>query len=335
MAVKWCVMSAGGIADRRVIPALLKGSEHEVVALHERVAERAAELEKKYGIPCYASEDEMLGAVECDAVYIGSPVAIHKSQALLTLEYGKHVFIEKPVAMNGREANEILEAFKKAQKQLTIGYMMPYHNLHQKLKEIVASGKIGRVSSVRARFSCWYPDIDGAWRQKRELGGGGVIMDLGGHCLGLVENVLSENITDIKALYSTLSFSYEVEDGAVIIFRTEGGTLGHVDLNFNVPDEAAESKVEFYGTEGYACCYGTLAQDEVGILSYLSSPQGSYSQMQERIISEPVTYPAEGGNLYLKQLDSFARSISDAKLDYSCAEHAVHVQELIDRIYND
>ena len=93
---------------------------------------------------------------------------------MLALKYGKHVFVEKPVALNAKDGKTLVDAFEKANKQLTIGYMMKYHNLHQKAKDIIDNGEIGRVNDARAQFSCWYPDIENAWRQKKELGGGDV-----------------------------------------------------------------------------------------------------------------------------------------------------------------
>ena len=80
-------------------------------------------------------ETEMLKSVDCDAVYIGTPVMCHYEQAMTALSFGKHTFVEKPICINAEQSRELVDAFKKAGKQLTIGYMMKYHNLHEKAKE--------------------------------------------------------------------------------------------------------------------------------------------------------------------------------------------------------
>ncbi len=335
MKIKWCVIGAGGIADRRAIPAILQDEGSELVAIMERVPALAQELGKKYAVPAYTDAEEMLKSCDADAVYIGTPVKCHFEQAMLCLKYGKHVFIEKPIAMNGAEGRQIVDAFKEAGKQLFIGYMMKYHNLHSKAFELISSGKIGVVNSVRAQFTCWYPKIDGAWRQKKALGGGGVIIDLGVHAIELIEYLLQDEIVEVKSFYSTRTFSYEVEDGGVIIFKTRGGVLGHIDVNFNIPDNASESKVEFYGTKGYVIAKGTLSQEEVGTIAYLYAPQGDYSAMQSRTIYKPEVYEAEKGNLYLKQLQDFCDKVRSGKHDFTWADKAVHVQEVIDKIYAD
>ena len=335
MKFRWCIIGAGGIADRRTIPAILQDSGSELVAVMDKFPLTAEKIGNKYGVKYFTDETEMLKNVECDAVYIGTPVFSHYDQAMLALSFGKHVFIEKPVCMTAKDGRELVDAFKKAGKMLTIGYMMKYHNLHEKAKEIIKDGGIGDVSDVRAQFCCWYPDIEGAWRQKKALGGGGAIMDLGVHCIELIEEVLGEEIVDVKSFYSTKTFKYEVEDGAVIIFRTKSGVLGHIDVNFNIPDDASVAKLELYGTKGYVICEGTLAQEEVGKLRYLYAPQGDYSAQQSRVIAEPKEFDGEKGNLYLKQLLKFREMVESGKFDYFYTDRAVQVQEVVEKIYEN
>ena len=277
----------------------------------------------------------MLRSVSSDAVYIGTPVFCHKRQIEIAVAHGRHIFVEKPIAMNAKEGAEILALCKKAGLQLTVGYMMKYHTLHEKAKQIIQAGEIGEVNSVRAQFTCWYPDIAGAWRQKRSLGGGGALMDLGVHCIELIEFLLDDEIEDVKGMISTRTFSYEVEDGAVIVFRTKGGVLGHVDVAFNIPDAASESKLELYGTKGYLQAKATLGQEEVGTLTHLYAPQGGYDAAQSRVTREPVVYTPEGKNLYEYQLRVFRETVTSGTPDYFYAERAVQVQAVVDEIYNE
>ena len=160
-------------------------------------------------------------------------------------------------------------------------------------------------------------------------------MDLGVHCLELIEDILGEPIVDVKAFCSTRTFSYEVEDGAVIILRTASGVLGHVDCNFNIPDKASESKLELYGDKGYIICRGTLAQEDGGTLSHLYCPQGDYEAAQNRTTDKPAEYVGAGDNMYRRQLAAFTETVKSGKPDYTLAERAVHIQELVDKIYGN
>jgi predicted dehydrogenase len=212
--------------------------------------------------------------------------------------------------------------------------MMKYHNLHLQAKKYIQEGAIGQVNDIRVQFSCWYPEIEGAWRQKRALGGGGVVMDIGVHGIELIEFLLDEEITDVRGFCATRTFGYEVEDSGVTIFRTQSGVLGLMDVNFNIPDNASESKLEIYGSKGYIVCKGTLGQEERGTLCYLYAPQGDYSASQSRAeLAEPITLTGGGEDLYLKQMLDFRACVEKNAPDYFYAERAVQVQKIIDEIY--
>ena len=332
--VKWCVIGAGGIADRRAIPALLKDKNNELVAIMERVPELAEELGKKYGVKSFTDEREMLSSVECNAVYIGTPLFRHKSQMEICLEFDKHVFVEKPFTMTAEEGEEILRKFREKGKMLTVGYMMKYHNLHVKAKELIKSGEIGKPTLIRAQFSCWYPETKGAWRQVRALGGGGCFMDLGVHCIELIEYLLDEEIVEVKSFLSTSTFSYDVEDTANVLFRTASGVTGSIATNFNIPDAASTSKLEVYGSGGYVIANGTLSQEESGELLHLYAPQGAYEAAQIRVSSEPVRYLPEGQDVYLRQIRDFCRVVESGEPEYFYAERALQVQSVVDRVYS-
>ncbi len=334
--IKWAVIGAGGIADRRTIPGILCDEGSELVAVMDKNAELAKATATKYGVACFTDDEEMLKTVECDAVYIATPVFCHYEQAMLCAKYKKHVLCEKPVTLKTSEAREVLDTFKAAGLQFSVGYMMKFHNLHEKARELVKAGAVGQVADVRAMFACWYPDIPGAWRQTKALGGGGAFMDLGVHCAELIEYVLGEKITEVKAFTGTRTFKYEVEDSAVVIFKTESGILGHIDCNFNVDLATNPSRLEIYGTAGHIICDGTLNQVEIGTLSYAYAPQEGYEAMQDaKDAQSTAVYEGENGNIYAKQVKAFADIVRSGKPDYAFAETAVHIGELCDKIYAD
>lgn len=334
--IKWAVIGAGGIADRRAIPALLEDKNNIIVAVMDAVPEVAKAVADKYGIEKYFSdEEEMLKNICCDAVYIATPVFCHYRQSMLALKYGLNVFMEKPIALNAKEGKEILDAFKAAGKQLTVGYMMGYHNLHQKARELIDDGKLGDLNLVKMQFSCWYPDIPGAWRQNKALGGGGAIMDLAVHCLELFTCVTGEEFEKCSAYFTTKTFDYEVEDTAVITFKSNKGTLGHIDVNFNIPDSCAEGTIEIYGTMGSIITKGTLGQEETGEMRFVYSPQGAYDAQQSRSVAKAKTYTGKGANIYTKQFKAFNKSVAAGTPDYEKAQRALSIQALCDKMYSE
>lgn len=332
--INWCVIGAGGIADRRGIPALLQDLSSRITAVMDMNAEVAKAVAEKYGIERYYSDEkEMLESEKPDAVYIATPVKVHVQQAMLALSFGAHVFMEKPIAMNAAEAKGLLDAFRKKGKQLTIGYMMGYHSLHKKARNMIEKGRIGQITSVRMFFSCWYPEIKGAWRQKKALGGGGCVMDLAVHCMELFSKVTGDEIASCRSFYSTETFGYEVEDSAVIAFRSAAGTQGVIQVNFNIPDDCAVSRLEIYGTRGSMVLTGTLGQEDCGKMQFISSAQTDYEAAQVRSTVKPVNYYAKGKNLYLEQFADFTKLLLSGKTDYSNAVRAMKIQETCDEIY--
>lgn len=330
----WCVIGAGGIADRRGIPALLADPDNTIAAIMDRNEAVAKRIAEKYGISQYYSDAEtMLSQIPCDAVYIATPVFCHYEQSMLALRYGVNAFLEKPLAMNAEEGKQIVDAFANAGKQLTVGYMMGYHNLHCQARDFIQSGKLGTLNLARLQFSCWYPDIPGAWRQNPALSGGGCIMDLAVHCMELFESLTGDPIADCQAYYATRTFQYPVEDSAAILFRSQSGVLGHIDVNFNIPDNCAASRLELYGTDGSIYAEGTLGQEETGIMRFVYAPQGAYDAKQSRSVSEAQEYHGTGSNLYTKQFAKFNSILRSGKADLANAYKALHIQELCDAIY--
>lgn len=334
--IKWAIIGAGKIVDKRAIPGLLEDSNNEIVSIMDTSIDAAKSLSEKYSIPAYFDdEDKMLSSVECDAVYVATPIFCHYKQAMIVLKHNCHLFIEKPLAMTGEESEAIVDAFRKAKKQINVGYMMQHHNLHKKAKSIIKRGGIGQLVSARLQFSCWYPHIPGAWRQVKSLGGGGCIMDLAVHCMDLFSSITGESIKDVKAFYSTHTFDYEVEDSAAIIFKSDKGVLGYIDVNFNVADNATASKVEFYGTEGSLVAEGTIGQEEKGKLKYTYAPQEAYDAMHGQNFIKPKISYGKGGNLYTKQFSEFSKLILAEKTNYKNAKRAVEIQKICDRIYSE
>ena len=334
--LNWGIVGCGGIADRRTMPAITLDKNNRIYAVMDADGATAQRIREKYGAEkVYDTVEALAADPAVDVVYIATPVWLHREQAAAVAAAGKHLLMEKPMALRETEAREILETAKKNRIHLMIGYLMRYHNLHRQMKQIIADGGIGQLVTMRAQFSCWYPDIPGAWRQTRATGGGGAIMDLGVHCLDTLQYLSGETFTEVQTMMATRTFHYEVEDCGALLLRTAGGAFAHVDVNFNLPDDAAKSRVEFYGTAGSLIAEGTLGQTEDGTLRYYYAPQTDYAAMQDKKTVEAQVFTGAGENLYAKQVDDFTAAIRAGRPDYAFAEESVRLQGLIDRIYGN
>lgn len=278
--IGWGVIGAGGIADRKTIPGMLEAENAELVAVMSMPDADTDALAKKYGVRGYYTERELLADPRVDAVYLATPVYLHHKQAIMAAEEGKHLLIEKPLTIGEPEGQAVVDACRKAGVKACEGYMMRFHTLNLKAKEMVDAGLIGNVVMGRAQLSCWYPDMPGAWRQDPKLGGGGTLMDLASHCYDLLEMYIGP-IRSVMALVNTQTFQYAVEDSSTTLLEFESGAHGIADCFFNVPDGSALSRLELYGNKGSILLEGTIGQAPGGrMIAYLSDDAKEYDPMQ-------------------------------------------------------
>ncbi len=333
--VKWGVIGAGGIADRRTIPGMMEAKNAQLVAVMEVNMELAEKIRSKYNAErAYDNVDAILADREIDAVYIASPVICHKEQAIKAAKAKKHILIEKPVALTTEQGKEVVEACRKEGVLAAAGFMMRFHAYHQKMKELVDSGKLGKVVSCRGQLTCWYPEMPGNWRQKMNTSGGGALMDMGVHCIDLIQYITGSKAKRIAAFTGTKTFKYEVEDSASLIFETEDGALCYIDANFNIPDVAARGRLEIYGTRGSILAEGTIGQVEGGkVEAVLSDDSLGYDAQQDRVDVVPVEIEVEFGNMYTKEIESFSRTIVEGGDIEVPVEDALQVQKIVESAY--
>jgi len=333
--INWGVIGCGGIAYRRTIPGMIKAANSRLVAVMDTDLAAAKKVQNEFGAKfAFDSIDELLALEEIDAVYIASPVFCHKEQVIAAAGAGKHILLEKPMGLTTAESVEIDTVCKESGVMLGVGLMMRFNSLHQKLKALISDGKLGEIVSVRSQFTCWYPEIEGAWRQKLETSGGGALMDMGIHCIDLICFISGLEVSEVAAFTSNQVFSYEVESAASVIMRMENGALAYVDAAFNIPDDATVCKLEIYGTEGSAVIEGSLGQEESGegTLIITDSTKG-YDAGQNRTKAGSTRLSPERGNLYTKEVAAFADAIiNNGKAPVSSFD-AIAAQRIVEAAY--
>ena len=335
MKVKWGVIGAAGIADRRTIPGILSAENAVLEAVMEIDTGLAEKIRAKYNaVKAYDNVEELLADREIDAVYIASPVVFHKEQAIKAARAKKHILVEKPVALTSKEGEEVRDACSREGILAASGFMMRYHAYHRKMKEIVESGKLGKIVSCRAQLTCWYPEIPGNWRQNKSTSGGGALMDMGVHCIDLLQYITGGKAKKVAALTGTKTFDYDVDDSASVIFESDNGTYCYVDSNFNIPNAAARCRLEIYGTRGSMLAEGTISQVEGGKLDIvLSDDSLGYDAKQDRVDVAPINAEVVFGNMYTKEIESFGNSILKGKRVEVTVDDAIQVQRVVEAAY--
>lgn len=333
--LRWGVIGAGGIADRRTIPGMMLAHNAELIAVMEINAEFAESLRAKWNAKrAYTSDVELLADPEIDAVYIASPVFLHAQQAMAAADAGKHILIEKPLAMTAEEGQKVIDYCQEKGVQIAAGLMMRFGSYVQVMKQKIAEGKIGRVVSGYSQFTCWYPDMPGNWRQSKKNGGGGAMMDMGVHCIDLMQYITGSKVRQVAAFHDTLSFHYEVEDSSMVLLRLENGAQCVVQSNFNIPDEASKWRIEIFGDQGRLVGENIIGQIDGGKLDALFCGEaGAYNAQQDTQDVAGQQIEVEFGNMYTREIESFGDSILNGTPLEVPASDAVYVQRVMEAAY--
>ena len=259
---------------------------------------------------------------------------MHAEQAKAAADAGKHILIEKPLAMSAREGAEVIEYCKSKNVQIAAGLMMRFGAYVQAMKQAISEGKIGNLVSGYSQFTCWYPDMPGNWRQNKKNGGGGAMMDMGVHCIDLMQYVTGSMVKQVAAFHDTLTFHYEVEDSSMVMLRLENGAQCIVQSNFNIPDQAAKWRLEFFGDQGRLAGENVIGQIDGGKLDALFCGEvGGYDAQQnvQEVAGEEIS--VEFGNMYTREIESFGNSILNGLPLEVPATEAVQVQRVLEAAY--
>ena len=335
--IRWGVIGCGGIADRRTIPGMMLADNAELVAVMDTNKEIAEKVADKYGAKySFDNEDELLALNEIDAVYIATPVFCHKDQCVKAAKAKKHILLEKPMGLTVAESKEIAGFCEKEGVKLGVGFMMRFHSYHRKMKELISEGKLGEIVSARAQFTCWYPEMENCWRQKRKLSGGGAMMDMGIHCIDLIRYITGLEVATASGMIGNQIFKYDIEDAGAAVYKMNSGALCIVDANFNIPDAAAKCKLEIYGTKGSIFAEGTISQDEGGRVEVLCvDDAGEYDAAQNREEIKPMDIQVEFGNMYTKEIEAFGAAVAGEAEIPVPAKDAVASQLAVEMLYKE
>jgi len=266
-----------------------------------------------------------------EAVYIATPVYLHPKQVALAARAGKHILCEKAMALTIKDCQEMIDVCKQNKVKLGTGLMMRYHAYHIKAKEMVEQDLLGKITFCRAQLSCWYPDMEGAWRQVPESGGGGSLIDMGSHCIDLLEIVIDSKVKEVSCFTDTLAHRYPVEDTAVAILRFESGACGVVDNCFSIPDASSKNRLEIYGTKGSILAEGTIGQVPGGEMwAYLEKEIKGYDAGQKREISstEEEIKPSPV-NMYQAEVEDFSKCVEEDSTPSVTGEDGLWSQKVV------
>ncbi|WP_160723829.1 Gfo/Idh/MocA family protein [Bacillus sp. USDA818B3_A] len=226
------VIGCGSIAKYRHLPEYQVNPNVELTAVCDINQERAIETAEKYGVLFYTDYKELLKSGKVDAVSVCTPNYLHAPITIDALEAGLHVLCEKPMATSKEEAEAMIAAAEKNGKKLMIGHNQRFVPSHQKARQLIANGEVGKIYSFRTAFGHggpegWSADGKESWFFEKEKAFVGAMGDLGVHKTDLMRYVLGEEIVEVGAFVETNAKDFaDVDDNAVCVLKTESGIIG-------------------------------------------------------------------------------------------------------------
>jgi predicted dehydrogenase len=249
--IRWGIIGCGDVARRRVAQAIQQDPHSSLIAACRRNEFELQQFCRDFDVPRqYTDAVPLTHDSDIDAVYIATPVRQHCPQTVAAAEKGKHVLVEKPMAMSVVECDGMIAACRAAGVVLGVAYYRRFYPVVARIKQLIEDGQIGQPLSVSAvtgiPFAMTSED-DGYWRVIPERGGGGALMDIGSHRLNLFLDLFGP-VVEVRTLCDTLHASYAAENTATLALRFESGVHGTLQCFFGV--DADPDEFTIIGTKG-------------------------------------------------------------------------------------
>lgn len=243
--LNWLVIGIGDITTRRVIPAIHAEERSRLYGVVSRDKSRGEQVTER----AWTDLDSALADPAIDAVYVGTPVALHAPQTIAALKAGKHALCEKPVAMNYAEASRMVEAGRASGKVFGVAYYRRMYPKVQRARQLIEQGAIGRPVLAEANHHSELP-AQGAfrsWLLDPQLAGGGPLFDVASHRIDLF-NYLFGKPARVTAQLSNVVHQVPVEDNATVLIEYENGVRGIVDVRWH--SKVTRDQFRIVGTNG-------------------------------------------------------------------------------------
>ncbi|WP_243064847.1 Gfo/Idh/MocA family protein [Humibacter sp. RRB41] len=282
-----------GWAGRQHLGGFAARNDVEIVALAGLEVDQVAALKAEFGIPAtFPRWEQMLDEVELDAISIATPTALHAPVAIAALERGIHVLTEKPIAASLADAQSMVDAARAAGRVLQVVFNHRLRGDIAELARIIAAGEIGETYVAKAGWLRRAGIPESGWFAKRELSGGGPLLDLGVHVIDYALRLLGEPdvLTVSASTYAELGTKvvegFDVEDIAIAFVRLANGTTLTLETSW---DAYRPNNNEFWMT-----VFGTEGGAELRVIDYTESELKVF-RTRDGVIDDYVAVPGPNG----------------------------------------
>jgi len=315
---RWGVLSTAKIGREQVIPGIVEAENGVLSAIASRDLARGKALAERFGAPhAFGSYEALLASDTVDGVYIPLPTSQHVEWAAKAAEAGKHVLVEKPLALDAGDILPLI-ALRDAKKVLIAeAFMVTYHPQWRKVRELVQGGAIGRLRHVQGAFS--YFNVDPANMRNQLSLGGGALPDI-----GVYPTVTTRFVTGREPARVQATIERDKTFGTDI-YSSIREDFGDFELSFYLSTQmAARQLMVFHGETGFIEVHSPF---NAGLYDH------HRVELHNQTHTEATIFRFPGVHQYRLQAEAFARAVGGAKEEIFTLEQSVANQKVIDAIF--
>lgn len=288
--IRFAIVGCGHIA-RKHAEAIQNTAGAQLVAVCDTVEERMQPYVEEYRVTAYSSLEELLKATDIDVVTICTPSGYHRDIAVQAAHAGKHVVVEKPIALTIEDADAIIEACEKNGVKLSVVHPNRFRPAVEELRKAVAAGRFGTLSHANAtvrwnRNQEYYEQAP--WRGTKALDGG-VLMNQAIHNLDLLLWIMGD-VAEVQAFTATRAHDIETDDVAVGVVRFKNGALGVIEATVNMYPKNLEETLSVFGTTGTVKLGGTTVS-QIEHWNIAGMTEVEVEELLQRVKGDPLGVP--------------------------------------------
>ncbi len=316
--IRWGIISTAKIGSEQVIPAIRVSRNGQVVAIASRELHKARALADMFDAErAYDSYEALLADPNVDAIYNPLPNHGHAPWTIAGLRAGKHILVEKPMAMNATEAQAMVEAAHATGMYLAEAFMYRFHPQHARAFEVIGSGALGPLTTIdaSASFSMSHADSTNV-RLFPEMGGGG-LWDVGAYCVNFIRWLSGQEPDEVSgfAAYGPTG----VDEGFVGALHFSSGLLAHFECGMR---SFGRHQYTVTGENGRLQVAAAIRPDE----------KPGTVQVFRKDQSEPETITVPATNQYVLMVEDFADAILNKRPPRFAPEDGVQNMRVLDAL---
>lgn len=289
---------------------------------------RALHFQQEYGADPYTDYHALLARDDIDVVNICTPSGLHAQMGIEVAQSGKHIIVEKPIALRSDDADALIAAADEAGVKLCVVLQNRYNAPMQELYETVRTGKLGRLLLGNATVRWYRPQsyYEDGWHGTWAMDGG-ALMNQSIHHIDALQWLMGD-VQSVFAFTGTLAHTMEAEDAGVVVLRFANGALGGIEGSTVTYPHNLEGSVALFGERGSLKVGGTALNRKV-----MWKLEGEMELEQERITADVIDPPSVYGYSHKQVIADMIAAIHEDRPPKTHGREARRSLALVEAIY--